>query len=172
MDPSYTFTGACPFLCPPESKYFGVIIGAGGSFDVVASYDWKAEYFIQSVSKTNISISGGPGYNVGAGVIASGEDSFDGISIQGGWGGGIELGFSSGGNTNVISSISVSYEEANTLGVSIWSVDNQELRVNDKGQAYFSGKVNGVIDVKCNAIENNGKYEPSCIWSSDNYWKE
>ena len=88
-----------------------------------------------------------PGYHVGAGVIAYGEDSFDGISIQGGLGRGFELGFSSGGNTNVVSSISVSYEEANTLGVSIWSVDNQELCVNDKGQAYFSGKVNGVIDV-------------------------
>ena len=89
-----------------------------------------------------------PGYHVGAGVIAYGEDSFDGISFQGGLGRGFELGFSSGGNTNVISSISVSYKEGNTLGVSIWSVDNQELRVNDKGQAYFSGKVNGVIDVK------------------------
>ena len=80
----------------------GIVIGAGARADVVVFYDWKAEYFIQSVSKTNISISGGPGYHIVAGIMASGEDSFDGISIQGGVGGGLELGFSYGGNTNVI----------------------------------------------------------------------
>lgn len=68
-----------------------------------------------------------PGYHVGAVVIAYGEDSFDGISIQGSLGRGFELGFSSGGNTNVISSISVSYEEQYEFGIETlkmfgWSV--------------------------------------------------
>jgi hypothetical protein len=123
--------------------------GAGGYLGGIGgSIDTKASTFKEAFEKWGFSVGAGGGVVLGAGYTATNENSIDGINAEIGFGGfGASVGMNGGGNTNYLQSISVSYNEAKSIGVwngatKQWSVEDIKPIYDKKGKiSGFSGTV-------------------------------